>query len=138
MKARLYKYIYIIAIAAASICLGCLVALKIRTTTNTQRTQIRRCNRFIALILVNIVRSFLTLSSICFSATAGPLDAEVSLTGTSIHTAQATNTKGNPMTYSLAAVAPTLPNNNPWFDVNYGKKTNHTFVLLWRCPNLLA
>ena len=32
MKARLYKYMYI-AIAAASMCLGCLVALKIRTTT---------------------------------------------------------------------------------------------------------
>ena len=29
MKARLYKYMYIIAIAAASMCLGCLVALKI-------------------------------------------------------------------------------------------------------------
>ena len=32
MKARLYKYMYI-TIAAASTCLGCLVALKIRTTT---------------------------------------------------------------------------------------------------------
>ena len=33
MKARLYKNMYIITIAAASMCLGCLVALKIRTTT---------------------------------------------------------------------------------------------------------
>ena len=38
MKARLYKYMYIIAIAAASVCLGCLVALKIRTTTTTTHT----------------------------------------------------------------------------------------------------
>ena len=32
------KYMYIIAIAAASMCLGCLVALKIRTTTTWQIT----------------------------------------------------------------------------------------------------
>ena len=32
MEVRLYKYMYI-TIAASSMCLGCLVALKIRTTT---------------------------------------------------------------------------------------------------------
>ena len=37
MKARLYKYIFL-TIAAASMCLGYLVALKIRTTTTTTTT----------------------------------------------------------------------------------------------------
>ena len=37
MKARLYKYMYI-TIATASMCLGCLVALKIPTTTTHYHT----------------------------------------------------------------------------------------------------
>ena len=41
MKARLYKYMYI-TIAAASMCLGCLAALKIRTTALKKERNITR------------------------------------------------------------------------------------------------
>ena len=43
MKARLYKYKYMyITIAAASMCLGCLAALKIRTTALKKERNITR------------------------------------------------------------------------------------------------
>ena len=86
MKTRLYKFMYIIAITAASMCLGCLVALKIRTTTTvgvqvTINTVKRHFEVGVPILRVDTVtRLYLLCAHFCMSYCIPTLTSMANLT----------------------------------------------------------